>query len=47
MKRTWKPVVAGVINIVVGAFTLLGMFIAAVIIVGVMAKILTGFAMVC
>jgi len=35
MKTTWKPTVAGIINIVVGVFTLLGMFIIGVIIVGV------------
>ena len=35
MKTTWKPMVAGVINMVVGVFTLLGMFIIAVFIVGV------------
>ena len=40
MKRTWKPTAAGVINIVVGVFTLLVMFITAVIIVGVSGGVL-------
>ena len=40
MKRTWKPVVAGIINLVVGVFTLLGMFIVALIIVGVSGGLL-------
>ena len=40
MKRTWKPTAAGVLNIVVGVFTLLVMFITAVIIVGVSGGVL-------
>ena len=40
MKRTWKPVVAGVLNIVVGLFALLWVFIMALIIVGVSGSIL-------
>ncbi len=40
MKTTWKPTVAGAINIVVGVFTLLGMFITAVFIVGVSGGVL-------
>ena len=35
MEATWKPVVAGVINIVVGIGTLLAMFVIAVSIVGI------------
>ena len=35
METTWKPIVAGVINIVVGVFTLLGMFIISIILVGI------------
>ena len=35
METTWKPIVAGVINMVVGAYTLLGMFIISIILVGI------------
>ena len=35
MRTTWMPTVAGVINIVVGIFTLLGVFVLAIILVGV------------
>ena len=34
MKRTWQPVVAGVLNIIVGVFTLFGMFFIALILAG-------------
>ena len=40
MKRTWKPIVAGILNLVVGIFTLLGTFIVALIIVGVSGGVL-------
>jgi hypothetical protein len=40
VKRTWKPIVAGIINLVVGIFTLLGTFIIASIIVGVSGGVL-------
>ena len=34
MKRTWKPVVAGVLNIIVGVSTLFGLFFIALILAG-------------
>ena len=40
MKTTWKPVVAGVLNIMVGVVTLFVTFIIAVILVGVGGGIL-------
>ena len=40
MKRTWKPIVAGVLNIIVGVFTILWVFFIAVIMVGVSGGIL-------
>lgn len=40
MKRTWKPIVAGIIDLFVGVFALLGMFIVALIIVGVSGGVL-------
>ena len=40
METTWKPIVAGTINIVVGIFTLLGVFIMSAIIVGASGSIL-------
>ena len=39
-QRTWKPIVAGIINLVVGVFTLLGTFITAVLIVGISGGVL-------
>jgi len=40
MEMTWKPIAAGIINIVVGVFTLFGMFIVAVILVGISGSML-------
>ena len=40
METTWKPVVAGVLNIAVGAFTLLGAFTVAIILAGIGGSIL-------
>ena len=34
MKRTWKPTAAGIINIVVGIFTVFAVFVGAVVLVG-------------
>ena len=34
MQRTWRPVVAGILNIIVGVFTLFGMFFFALILAG-------------
>ena len=34
MKRTWKPLVAGILNLIVGVFTLLGVFFIAMMIAG-------------
>ncbi|MFC2014017.1 hypothetical protein ACFLU8_03970 [Chloroflexota bacterium] len=35
METTWKPIVAGVLNIIVGLVTLLGTFIIVIILVGI------------
>ena len=35
METTWKPIVAGVLNIMVGVVTLLGTFIIVIILVGI------------
>ena len=40
METTWKPVVAGVLNIIVGVVTLFGTFIATVILVGIGSGVL-------
>ena len=39
METTWKPIAAGVLNIVVGIFTLLGMFFISMILVGISGSI--------
>ncbi|MFC1964719.1 hypothetical protein ACFLWG_01770 [Chloroflexota bacterium] len=41
MKTTWKPVAAGIIDIMVGVFTLLLTFIMVAILVGIGGSILT------
>ena len=40
MKRTWKPVVAGVLNIIVGVSTLFGVFFITLILAGLGGGIL-------
>ena len=35
METTWKPMVAGVLNILIGAVTLFGTFIVVIILVGI------------
>jgi len=40
VETSWKPIVAGIINIAVGVFTLLGMFIIAIILVGISGSLL-------
>jgi len=40
MNHTWKPVVAGILNIAVGLFTLLWVFFAVLLVVGVSGGIL-------
>ena len=40
MRRTWKPIAAGVLNIIVGVFTLFGMFFIVLILAGLGGGIL-------
>lgn len=40
METTWKPIVAGILNIIVGVFNLLGMFFIIVVIVAIGSGIL-------
>ena len=35
METTWKPVVAGILNIIVGVFNLIGMFLIIIVIVAI------------
>ena len=41
MATTWKPIVAGILNMVVGVVTLFGTFITAIILVGVGGSVLS------
>ena len=40
METTWKPVVAGILNIIVGVFNLIGMFLIIIVIVAIGSGIL-------
>jgi len=40
METTWKPTVAGILNIIVGVFNLLGMFFIIIVIVAISSGIL-------
>jgi len=40
METTWKPIVAGILNIIVGIFNLLGMFVIVLVLVGIGSGIL-------
>jgi len=40
METTWKPIVAGVINIIVGVFNLLGMVVIVMVLVAISSGIL-------
>lgn len=41
METTWKPIAAGILNIVIGAITLFGTFIIVIILVGIGGGLLT------
>lgn len=41
METTWKPIAAGILNIVIGAVTLFGTFIIVIILVGIGGGLLT------
>jgi len=40
METTWKPIVAGILNIIVGVFNLIGMFLIIIVIVAIGSGIL-------
>jgi len=40
METTWKPIVAGIINIIVGVFNLLGMLVIVMVLVAISSGIL-------
>ena len=40
METTWKPVVAGILNIIVGVFNLIGMFLIIIVLVAIGSGIL-------